>query len=160
MTEPLRRYGPLMRYIISPILTDERDRQSACLTRQCGLGMELRNLTLIREAFGHGCRQSRAILQLTVAAHQKTGESDISDNFPAPESGPEDKMLRLERAEALKKAMQTLSNADCALFYRKYYYMQSASQMAAELGMTERAVEGRLYRIKKKAEASTGRRVC
>ena len=31
MTELLRRYGPLMRYIISPILTDERDRQE-CLS--------------------------------------------------------------------------------------------------------------------------------
>ena len=33
------------------------------------------------------------------------------------------------------------------LFYRKYYYCQSTAQMAAELGLTERAVEGRLYRL-------------
>ena len=35
------------------------------------------------------------------------------------------------------------------LFYRKYYYLQPTAQIAAELGMTERAVEGRLYRLKK-----------
>lgn len=35
-------------------------------------------------------------------------------------------------------------------FYRKYYYLQSTAQIARELGMTERAVEGKLYRLKKK----------
>ena len=41
-----------------------------------------------------------------------------------------------------------MSEIDCSLFYRKYYYLQSAAQMAAELGLTERGVEGRLRRIR------------
>lgn len=40
--------------------------------------------------------------------------------------------------------------AEKILFYRKYYYMQSISQIAAEVGMSERSVEGRLYRLKQK----------
>ena len=36
------------------------------------------------------------------------------------------------------------------IIYRKYYYLQSTAQIASELGMTERAVEGRLYRLKQK----------
>ena len=34
--------------------------------------------------------------------------------------------------------------------YRRYYYQQSIMQIASELSMTERAVEGKLYRIRKK----------
>ncbi|MFR0796033.1 MAG: sigma factor-like helix-turn-helix DNA-binding protein [Oscillospiraceae bacterium] len=42
------------------------------------------------------------------------------------------------------------------MFYRKYYYLQSTAQIAAELGMTERAVEGRLYRLKKRLRTMLG----
>ena len=56
----------------------------------------------------------------------------------------------------LAKALSKLSQKDAALFYRKYYYMQSTAQIAAELGTTERAVEGKLYRIKKKLRKLLG----
>lgn len=42
------------------------------------------------------------------------------------------------------------------LFYRKYYYLQSIAQIASELGMTERAVEGKLYRLKKQLRKMLG----
>ena len=42
------------------------------------------------------------------------------------------------------------------LFYRKYYYCQSTAQMAAELGLTERAVEGRLYRLRQTLRQQLG----
>ena len=43
-----------------------------------------------------------------------------------------------------------MSSGDRVLFYRKYYYRQPTAQIAAELGATERSVEGRLYRIRQK----------
>ena len=46
--------------------------------------------------------------------------------------------------------------AEQALFYRKYYYLQPTSQIASELGTTERAVEGRLYRLKKRLRGMLG----
>ena len=49
-----------------------------------------------------------------------------------------------------------MSAGDRALFYRKYYYLRSTQQMAAELGTTARAVEGRLYRIRKKLQKQMG----
>ena len=72
---------------------------------------------------------------------------ELADSAP----GPEEELLRRERA-----ALGRLSEADRQLFYRKYYYLQSTAQLAAELGMTERAVEGRLYRIKKRLRAMLG----
>ena len=43
-----------------------------------------------------------------------------------------------------------LSVYERELFYRKYYYCQSTAQIAAELGITERAAEGRLYRLRQR----------
>lgn len=57
--------------------------------------------------------------------------------------------MQAERSAAVHAALGRLSPGDRALFYRKYYYLQSTAQIAAELGMTVRAVEGRLYRLKK-----------
>ena len=58
--------------------------------------------------------------------------------------------------ETLSRLLSTMSAGDRALFYRKYYYLQSTQQMAAELGTTARAVEGRLYRIRKKLQKQMG----
>ena len=85
----LLHYGPLMRYIIAPILPDPQDREE-CLS------------------------------------------------------------------EVSMRVWSRIAQFDRALFYRKYYYLQSTAQIAAELGMTERAVEGRLYRLKKRLRTMLG----
>jgi DNA-directed RNA polymerase specialized sigma24 family protein len=57
---------------------------------------------------------------------------------------------------AVNYALRQLSPKDRMLFYRKYYYLQSTAQIASELGMTERAVEGKLYRLKKQLRKMLG----
>lgn len=81
-----------------------------------------------------------------------TLSEELADSAP----GPEEELIRSERAEKLRDALAELNEADRRLFYRKYYYLQSTAQLAAELGTTERAVEGRLYRIKKKLRVLLG----
>ena len=61
-----------------------------------------------------------------------------------------------ERQEMLIKALNQLSQKDRAIFYRKYYYLQSTAQIALEMSTTQRAVEGRLYRIKKRLRKELG----
>ena len=56
----------------------------------------------------------------------------------------------------LQRALEELPAGSRALLYRKYYYRQSTAQIAAELGLTERAVEGKLYRLKKRLRKSLG----
>ena len=70
----------------------------------------------------------------------------LLDAYPAaaPEEG------------TLLEAMQALPARDRNLVYRKYYYLQSTARMAAELGLTERAVEGKLYRIRRKLQKQLG----
>ena len=69
---------------------------------------------------------------------------------------PEEEVLRRERRETLRRALNALDQRDRLLFYRKYYYCQSTAQIARELGLTERAVEGRLYRIKARLRQRMG----
>ena len=52
--------------------------------------------------------------------------------------------------------MAALPAGDRLLVYRKYYYLQSPAQIAAELGLSPRAVEGRLYRLKKRLAKALG----
>ena len=65
-------------------------------------------------------------------------------------------LLRQERQTALQAALGQLSTGERLLFYRKYYYLQSTAQIASELGLTERAVEGRLYRLKRQLRKLLG----
>ena len=65
-------------------------------------------------------------------------------------------MLQKESREQLKRALYRLAEQERTLFYRKYYYRQSTEQIASEMGMTLRAVEGKLYRIKNKLRKMLG----
>ena len=56
----------------------------------------------------------------------------------------------------LKNALYQLPYDERLLFFRKYYYRQSTAQIAAELGTSVRAIEGRLYRIKQKLRLALG----
>ena len=69
---------------------------------------------------------------------------------------PEEAVLRQEWTERLQKAIAALSTTDQRLFYRRYYYLQPIAQIAAEMGMTERAAEGRLYRLRQRLRRELG----
>ncbi len=68
----------------------------------------------------------------------------------------EEAVLRKEREARLQAALRSLPQEQRRLFLRKYYYLQSTAQIAAELGLSERAVEGKLYRLRKKLQRLLG----
>lgn len=157
----LLHYGPLMRYIISPILQNPQDRED-CLSE-----VSMRVWEKIGQFDGEkGSFRAwlTAITRNTVLNHARraSGSSaeELSESTPSPDPTPEETLLKKERQEALKTALSRLSYKDRLLFYRKYYYRQSTAQIAAELGMTERAVEGKLYRVKKQLRKSLGGEAC
>lgn len=123
----LLHYGPLMRYIIAPILPDPQDREE-CLSE---VSMRVwSRIAQFNPARGSWNAWLTAITRNTARNYQ--------------------------RSAAVHNALGRLSPGDRALFYRKYYYLQSTAQIAAELGMTARAVEGRLYRLKKRLRRMLG----
>lgn len=149
-------YGPLIRYVITPILRDERDRE------------EVFSDVLIRvwdriSQFDpdHGSWTSWLSTIARNAAIDRVRRNppdgaELCETIPAPHSDPEQELLRKERQQVLHTALNALDHSEKVLFYRKYYYRQSTAQIAAEYGTTERAIEGRLYRIKRKLRKQLG----
>lgn len=152
-------YGPLIHYILTPILKDERDIEECFsdITVTVWNNIQFYNpqkatfttwLTAISRntAFNKARKQQRI----------NQNEEPICESTPSTCISPEETAIKKERQKLLQKAVSTLSKESQSLFYRKYYYMQSTSQIAAELGLSERAVEGRLYRIKQTLRKQLG----
>lgn len=149
-------YGPLIRYIISPILSDPRDRD------------EVFSDVLLRvwDRIGqfnpdHGSLANRLSVISRNAAIDRLRRAtpaagEMTDDLASHASNPELVLLQRERREMLLRAIRMLTGDEQTLFYRKYYYRQSTLQIAAEYGTTERAIEGKLYRIRKRLRRQLG----
>lgn len=152
-----QQYGPLLRYVIAPILPDDREKEE-CLSDLC--------LKVWEQIGGFDGSKGSFRGWLTVLARnaalnrardgQKHRSDELSPQMADPAPGPEETFLRKERLGELKQALGRLSDRDRALFYRKYWYRQPVAQIAAETGLTLRAVEGRLYRIRKQLQKALG----
>ena len=155
----LRRFGPLIRYILRPILTDERDRE------ECFADISLR---IWQNAAGFDSEKGSLNSWLTAlsrnaalnrARHAQT-DAPLEETVPHTGGSAEEELLRRERRSRLRAVIAALPVQERDLFYRKYYYCQSTAQMAAELCLTERAVEGRLYRLRQRLRRLLGGDFC
>lgn len=155
----LERHGPMMAYVIRGILSDPHE-QEECLAQVRARVWE-RWESYDRERSSPAtwltalCRNA-AYDRLRAKARQRERRGTLDETLADPAPGPEEVLLQKERLETLSRLLSAMSAGDRALFYRKYYYLQSTQQMAAELGTTARAVEGRLYRIRKKLQKQMG----
>ena len=151
-------YSPLIRYIVSPILKD-KDEQEDCISE---VTMKIwDNIESFDSSRGSWNGWITAIARNTALSRTRKQKpvistEDIPLDLPSPEPTPEEALIQKEREQMLSNALSKLSQKERALFYRKYYYLQSTAQIAAELGTTERAVEGKLYRIKKRLRKLLG----
>lgn len=158
LNELLKHYGPLMRYIIAPILPNAQDQED-CLSETAMRVWE--NIEKYDAGRGSWNAWLTAIARNGALNYKRDGFrhnhiEEIPENTPSPEPTPEDEILRQERQATVNRALQRLSPKERTLFYRKYYYFQSIAQIASEMGMTERAVEGKLYRLKKQLRKMLG----
>ena len=155
----LERHGPMMAYVVRGILSDPHE-QEECLAQVRARVWE-RWESYDRERSSPAtwltalCRNA-AYDRLRAQARQRERAGTLDETMASPAPGPEEVLLQKERLETLSRLLSAMSAGDRALFYRKYYYLQSTEQMAAELGTTARAVEGRLYRIRKKLQKQMG----
>lgn len=152
----LRQYGPLLRYVIGGILRDSLDAEDCLSEVSLALWQKLDSYDAAR---GSLSTWLTAVARNTALNHWKARrrrDSRAAEAEPASSDTPEQAVLRRERAEQLKTAIARLSDRDRQLFYRKYYYLQSTSQIAAEMGMTERAAEGCLYRLRQRLRQDLG----
>lgn len=149
-------YGPLIRYIIAPILSDPRDREETfndVLLRVWDRADQFDPQKGSWTNWLSALARNAAIDRLRRLPPEG---NTLNDRLISEINDPEQALIRKERQKALRRALQSLAFDDQALFYRKYYYRQSTAQIAAECGTSERAIEGRLYRIKKKLRKALG----
>lgn len=156
MAELLRQYGPLMRYIIAPLLPDGRDREECLQDAALRAWNSLDTYDPKKGSFTTWLTVITRNTALNFARRRHPETEELSAHLEAQDSDPQELLLAQERKHTLRKALNELSLADQALFYRKYYYRQSTAQIASETGLTIRAVEGRLYRIKQKLRRELG----
>lgn len=153
-----KHYGPLMRYIIAPILNNPQDQED-CLS-EVTMRVWEKTEQFDRER-GSWKAWLTAVTRNTALNYardisRRSTDGEIPENTLSPEPTPEEAMIRQERRAAVDRALRRLPPKDRILFYRKYYYLQSTAQIASELGMTERAVEGKLYRLKTRLRKMLG----
>lgn len=154
----LLHYGPLMRYVIAPILPDAQDQEDCFSEISIRIWDKIEQFSPEKGSLKVWLTAlaRNAALNYKRSALKHGHSEELSESTPSPEPTPEDAVLLRERQEALKDALLRLPPNDRLLFYRKYYYLQSTAQIASELGLTERAVEGRLYRLKKQLRKTLG----
>ncbi len=162
MDELLTHYGPLMRYIIAPILPNREDREDCLSEAAMRVWDKIETYDPLR---GSWSSWLTAVTRNAALNHKRNishyqGTDEIPENTPSPDPTPEDEVIRRERQAAVNRALHRLSPKERLLFYRKYYYLQSTAQIASEMGMTERAVEGKLYRLKKQLRKMLGGEGC
>lgn len=154
----LAHYDGMLRYIVSGMLSDPQDRED-CLAQVRAKLWEGRHQYDREKASPTTwltalCRNTA--YDYLRAQRRRGAFEELDPHRPDPAPSPEEQVLRQERVQHLQKALTQLSARDRALFYRKYYYLQSTARIAAELGTTERAVEGKLYRIRKRLQTLLG----
>ena len=148
----LRQYGPLIRYVLRPILTDERDISLKIWQTAGSFDGEKGTLKAWLTVLSRNAALNRARRAQT--------DAPLEEDVPHTGGSAEEELLRRERQRRLQAAIAGLLPEERGLFYRKYYYCQSTAQMAAELCLTERAVEGRLYRLRQKLRRLLGGDFC
>ncbi len=147
LAELRRRFDALIRYVVEPILPDARDAEecvSDVYMRIWSAAPRLDPERPLRSYITAVARNAAVSM-----ARRARPEAELDESVPGEDS-PEAELLRRERLKTLRSAVSNLPAGERRLLYRKYYYRQSTAQIAAELGMTERAVEGKLYRLKRR----------
>jgi len=146
----LAEYGSLMRYIIAPILSDSRDREECLSDVALQVWEKIDMFDPGKSSFTTWLTVVTRNAAVSRSRRRHPDTEELPETYPAETGDPVQVVLRKEQQQALNRALVGLREDDRLLFYRKYFYMQSTAQIAAELGTTERSVEGRLYRIRQR----------
>ena len=158
MEELLKHYSPLIRYIITPILPNIQDQEDCLNEVAMRIWDKIGQYDPLRGSWNAWLTALARNTALNKARQNKRFDTagEVPPEIPATGPTPEEQVLQKEREAVLEWALRQLSEKERMLFYRKYYYLQPIAQIASELGMTERAIEGRLYRLRQRLRKLLG----
>lgn len=155
----INKYGYMIKYIVAGILKDDRDIEESINDIYVKIW---NNIDRFDETKGKLSVWVTVISKNTALDKLKlqVTEDELDEEYGLYSLSAEFIYLEKERIRELTELVSSMGRKQEDLFWRKYYYLQSTKQIAIELGMTERAVEGKLYRIKKKLQKLGGELMC
>ncbi|MBS5046372.1 MAG: sigma-70 family RNA polymerase sigma factor [Firmicutes bacterium] len=128
MQQLLLHYGPLIRYIIAPIVPDAHDREDCFSEVMLRIWEKADRFAPQRGSWKAWLTAvTRNTAYNFVRQTARCGEGELPEHAPSPAPDPEEALLWAERRRALQRALAQLSTAEQALFYRKYYYLLQVS---------------------------------
>lgn len=159
----LQRYRPLIRYIVVSFIHNEPDIEECINDIAWKIFDKIDSYDSEKGSWNAWITAIARNTALNRSRSNKYHES-ISVSFnseedtqiPSNEPTPEELLIEKERQAMLARAVRELPEQEKIIFYRKYYYCQSTIQIASELGLTARSVEGKLYRIRKRLKDMLG----
>ena len=128
MQQLLLHYGPLIRYIIAPIVPDAHDREDCFSEVTLRIWEKADRFAPLRGSWKAWLTAVTRNTAYNFARQTaRRGEGELPEHAPSPAPDPEEALLWAERRRALQRALAQLSTAEQALFYRKYYYLLQVS---------------------------------
>lgn len=150
-----KQYDPKINYIVKKIVTNPSDAEE-CIS---DVYMKIwDNSDSFKREKGKFSTWICIIARNTALNYIKRKDTSFTelDKCGLTTASAEDEAERKNKAEKIMKTINLLSNEEKDLFYRKYYYLQSIAQISAEKGCTQRAIDGKLYRLRKKLQKKLG----
>ena len=156
--EFINRYGPMIRYIIAPILSDKREQEECFNDIVMRVVEKIGSYSEEKGSFKSwvSVLTRNTALNFAKKLRRKPDIQSLDSDIASSKDNPEEEFIKNETLRKLEFIVQNLSERDKMLFYRKFYYCQSVSQIAAEMGMTQRSAEGWIYRLKRKLREELG----
>lgn len=156
--ELINCYGPMIRYIIAPILSDKREQEECFNDIVMRVVEKIGSYSEEKGSFRSwvSVLTRNTALNFAKKLRREPDTQSLDSDIASSKDNPEEEFIKNETLRKLEFIVRNLSERDKVLFYRKFYYCQSVSQIAAEMGMTQRSAEGRIYRLKKKLREELG----
>ena len=105
----LKHYGPLMRYIIAPILSGEHDREDCLSEAAMRVWEKIDTYDSERGRWTAWLTAVARSVALNRARGSRTEDVPLTEHMPAPGPTPEEHVLQQERRDSLRRAANALA---------------------------------------------------
>ncbi len=150
-----KEYSGLLHYIVRGILRNEDDIEECISDIHVKVWSSIDKYSEEKSKFSTWLTVISRNTALNYSKRSNIKHLELSNEI-ADSNSVEKDIIKKEQKEELMRIIRNLSQEEQQIFYRKYYYLQKTGQIANELGTTERSIEGKLYRIRKKLQMKLG----
>lgn len=164
LIELQEKYGSFIEYIIRSILSKYPEDMEECFNDirwklWTGLKSYDGSKSSLKTYISHIARNAAIDCIRKINRHELHMDKNVDmiyENYSETQStkSAEEEVFNSEKEMFLQKKLlqeiDHLKKTDKEIFLRKYYYLQSVLQIAAEMNRSEKSIEGKLSRIRKK----------